>query len=112
MKRKLARHIGISMVVLSNLFALAALWAVYLIVRDIGWLAGFFAAGLGLSIGRIIGPAPLFAVSASVVHFGYGAAGIWFPLVAYIWALAAIVMQLTIFKGASTLPEYLHRDVD
>jgi hypothetical protein len=92
------------MAVLSNVFALTAFWAIYRIIQDVGWFAGFLALALASMIFKI-GPAPLFVAAASFLHFKFRAVGMWLPLFSCLWGLFTLVAQLLLAKGASSVRE-------
>ena len=83
-------------------FALLAIsfWPIYLVWQEFGWIVAFFALGFALYVGHLIGGAPLFAISASVLHFRYHEVGLWLPLVSYAWAVFTFIMQRTLLKEA------------
>lgn len=66
-------------------------WLIYRIFAARGFLLAFFAF-VGLSFVYRFGVSPMFAVAASALCFGYGAVGIWLPVISYI--LAAILLYV------------------
>ena len=73
--------------------AITSFWLIYLIFRDKGIVGGIVAIFLVATVFRL-GPAPLFAVSASVLSFYYHKVSLWLPIVSYVTAVATLVIDI------------------
>jgi hypothetical protein len=84
---------------LSYTLALSSLWAIYCIYRDIGLFAAIVAF-VFFSIIYGMGPAPMFAVAASILHFKFNVVPLWVAIASYIWAAFTLALQLLIRAAA------------
>lgn len=68
-------------------------WLIYLFFSEVGVIAGIVSIFCCATVFRL-GPAPLFAVAASVLSFYFNAVGIWLPIVSYVIALETLCINL------------------
>ena len=73
-------------------------WAIFLLTAHRG-VAGLIVGIVAAAMVLRIGPAPLFAASASVIVFAYGKTGLWLPVASYVLAILSfgIAIQKRIF---------------
>ncbi len=73
-------------------------WLIYLIYGVAG--TGYALLTL-LLLGGVLrfGASPLFALSASILHFHFAATGLWLPLVSYVMAGAAFNNDLRAYRA-------------
>ena len=81
---------------------LTSVWLLYLMYDRGGimWtLLWFFL----LSVAYKFGPAPMFALAASIVCFWAGSVGVWLPIFAYAIAALSLLVSLRLSKIAKSL---------
>jgi hypothetical protein len=78
------------------LTSLWLLWVTYTSPNNTLWFS--FIVLLSIVIGFKFGMAPLFAVSCSWIFFYFDRYGIWLPIIAYIIAIAMLILQLAAEK--------------
>jgi hypothetical protein len=78
--------------------AVTSFWLIYLVFRDRGFLAAFFAFLL-LSVCYMFGPAPMFAVASSFLCFYFHAIGFWLPILSYIVAAITLIVSIQIDRA-------------
>jgi hypothetical protein len=80
---------------LSYTLALSSFWAIYSIYENIGLFAAIVAF-IFFSFIYGMGPAPMFAVAASILHFKFNVVPLWAATASYIWAAFTLALQLFI----------------
>lgn len=68
-------------------------WLIYCVFTAHGFLVAFMTF-LGLSFVYKFGVAPMFAVAASVLCFGFNAVGLWLPVASYAFAAVLLYVDL------------------
>jgi uncharacterized membrane protein len=77
--------------------SVTSFWLIYLVFCDKG-IAGSIIAFIIMATIFRFGPAPLFAVSASVISFYYHEVGIWLPVASYILAVVTLIIDIRSYK--------------
>jgi hypothetical protein len=80
---------------------LSGLWVLYLMYGTAGPLYTLLALLISCFVLRF-GASPLFAIAASIVHFHFEAAGLWFPLLAYVASGIAFYNDLLLYRARQT----------
>jgi hypothetical protein len=84
---------------LSYALGLSSFWAIYCIYRGFGLLAAIVSF-IFFSVIYGFGPAPMFAVAASILHFKFNVVPLWVVIASYIWAVFTLALQLLIRAAA------------
>ncbi len=87
------KQLMLTSAIVGNLMAATGFWVVYCYFGSGGWGVAILSFLL-LSFVYKFGPAPLFAISASLLHFKFAVVGFWLPVVSYVLAGFMLGLQL------------------